>query len=282
VPRVLLHPFRFAIVVHAIVIAALVSFPASPAHQAAAPSGGLTIPALAQALTVELQKHGVWRVLILDLEDPDKNTTPFGVWLADQLAASIEPPLEVVDRKSSRSFLDRLRAPGKNEFDTEATEALAKSLNAVVTGSYSGADNGLGVSLRFGMQSGVNNTIYEKLAMTDEIKSHLTVPLELLVPTGGIFRGGEGGVTLPRCQHCPNPRYTKAASNRRVQGTVVLSVVIDAKGHVSDAFVYKKLDPDLDRRAVEAVRGWNLNPAMNVDGRPVSCRVPIEVTFRLY
>jgi TonB family protein len=249
--------------------------------QETAPSGGLTIPALAQALTDELQKHGVWRVLILDLEDPDRNTTPFGVWLADQLAASIEPPLEVVDRKSSRSSLDRLRVPGKSEFDTEATEALAKSFNAtLVTGSYSGADNGLGVSLR--MQSGVNNTIYEKLAMTDEIKSHLTVPLGLLVPTGGIFRGGEGGVTLPRCQHCPNPRYTKAASNRRVQGTVVLSAVIDPKGHVSDAFVYKKLDPDLDRRAVDAVRGWNLIPAVNVDGKPVSCRVPIEVTFRLY
>jgi len=237
-------------------------------------AGGLTIPALAQALSVELQKHGVWRVLILDLEDPDRNTTPFVVWLADQLAASIEPPLEVVDRKSSRSSLDRLRVPGKNEFDTFDA--------ALVTGSYSGADNGLGVSLRFVMQSGVNNTIYEKLAMTDEIKSHLTVPLGLLVPMGGIFRGGEGGVTLPRCEHCPNPRYTKAASNRRVQGTVVLSAVIDPKGRVSDAFVYKKLDPDLDRRAVEAVRGWNLTPAMNVDGKPVSCRVPIEVIFRLY
>ena len=251
--------------------------------QETAPSGGLTIPALAQALTVELQKHGVWRVLILDLEDPDRSTTPFGVWLADQLAARIEPPLEVVDRKSSRSSLDRLRVPGKNEFDAKATEALAKSLNAtLVTGSYSGADNGLGVSLRFGIQLDLNNTIYEKLAMTDEIKSHLTVPLESLVPTGGIFRGGEGGVTLPRCQHCPNPRYTKAASNRRVQGTVVLSAVIDPKGRVSDAFVYKKLDPDLDRRAVEAVRGWNLTPAMNVDGKPVSCLVPIEVIFRLY
>src|ERR1700721_839364 len=115
-PRFLLHSRRLAIVLPAILLATLVSFPASPAHQEAAPSAGKTIPALAQALTVELQKHGAWRVLILDLEDPDKSTTPFGVWLADQLAARIEPPLEVVDRKSSRSSLDRLGGQAQNKF----------------------------------------------------------------------------------------------------------------------------------------------------------------------
>ena len=250
--------------------------------QETAPSGGQAIPELVQTLTVELQKQGVWRVLILDLEDPDKKITPFGVWLADQLAASIGVPLEVVDRKSIRSNLDRLRVPGKNEFDAEAAEALAKTFNAtLVTGSYSGADNGLGVSLRAGLRPSLKQ-INAKLLATDEIKSHLGVPVDSLVPSDGVLNAGEGGVSLPECQHCPYAYYPPGVAKRGIQGHVLLQAIISEKGRTQKVLVEKKLDPQLDSEAVNDVKTWKFKPAVNLDGKAVPVRVPIEVSFRLY
>lgn len=271
----------FLLILITILVATLGGTPLTRAQETA-PSGGLTIPALVQTLTVELQKQGVWRVLILDLEDPDKRITPFGVWLADQLAASTGAPLEVVDRKSFRSYLDRLRVPGRNEFDAEAAAALAKSFEAtLISGSYGAADNSLGISLRSGLKPSLKQ-INAKLLATDEIRSHLGVPVDSLVPSDGVLNAGEGGVNLPTCKSCKNPYYPEDAARRRVQGIVLLSSVITADGRASNITIVKKLDRELDQEALNVVRTWKFIPGVNVDGKPVAVRVPIEVTFRLY
>lgn len=60
----------------------------------------------------------------------------------------------------------------------------------------------------------------------------------------------------------PLPVYPSAAARRRRQGTVTVSLNIDANGHVSAASVHRSSGhADLDAAAVDAARRWTFRPA---------------------
>lgn len=273
-----------------ILVLALLLVPAALAQQQAPPPSEQTFVALAQKLAAELQTQGVKRILILDLEDPNGKVNPFGVWLGDQFAsANSWAPIEVVDQRLFRSYLDRLRSADKGELDTSAAEDLAKTFEAkLVTGSYSAAENGIGVTLRSGItrifvrKNPGDRSVDGKLVMTEEMKSHLSTPLDALVPTNGIFEVNQGGVRAPSCIYCSNPHYPEDVARRGVQGTVLLSAVITTGRRSSNVSIEKQLDPKLDQEALNIVRTWKFKPAVNIDGKPVPVHTPIEVVFRLH
>jgi len=97
----------------------------------------------------------------------------------------------------------------------------------------------------------------------------------------GIARAGVGGVTQPRCTYCPNPSYSEEARAARVQGSVILSVVVGSTGQVEKAVALRGPGHGLEQQAIEAIQGWRFTPAAGPDGKPVACIVNIEVTFRL-
>jgi TonB family protein len=282
------QPFRFTIVAPAILLTALSQSPISWARPQL-PSNEKTFAALVQKLAAELRGSNVKRVLVLDLGDPDDKVTSFGSWLADQIAvANTWAPIEVVDRQLLASYLDE-HFPGRSELDPDAAEALESKFKAkVVTGSYSGAENGIGVTLvvgtkvKFGQKRSKEKPVIEKIALTDEMKSHLMVPLESLMPSDEIFDMVTGGISEPTCRSCKNPYYPENVARRGVQGVVVLSVVVTADGRASNVTIVKKLDRELDQEAVNVVRTWKFIPGVNVDGKPVAVRTPIEVSFRLF
>lgn len=94
---------------------------------------------------------------------------------------------------------------------------------------------------------------------------------------GGVYRVG-GGVTAPRAIHTPEPQLSDEARQGRVQGSVVLTAVIDATGKPGDVRVTRSLGMGLDEKAIQAIRNWKFQPAMK-DGRPVAAQVNIEVAF---
>jgi TonB family protein len=94
-------------------------------------------------------------------------------------------------------------------------------------------------------------------------------------------RAGVAGVGYPSCDYCPDPAYTKVARDNRLEGTVVLQVVIRPNGDVTDVRVLKSPDPELTQMAVDGVSKWHMNPARLADGEPVAVIVPFEITFRL-
>ena len=79
----------------------------------------------------------------------------------------------------------------------------------------------------------------------------------------------------------PEPPYSEEARKAKYQGTVVLWIVVDAQGNVSDARVVKPLGLGLDEKAVETVHTWKFKPAMR-NGAAVPVRVMVEVSFRLF
>jgi protein TonB len=102
---------------------------------------------------------------------------------------------------------------------------------------------------------------------------------------GGGFGGGAysvgGSVTAPIPIYKPEPPYSEEARKAKYQGTVVLWIIVDTVGNVTDARVVKPLGLGLDEKALETVRTWKFKPALR-NGSPVPVRVLVEVTFRLF
>ncbi len=97
---------------------------------------------------------------------------------------------------------------------------------------------------------------------------------------GGPFSVG-GNVSAPIPIYKPEPPYSEEARKAKYQGTVVLWIVVDQQGTVTDVRVVKPLGLGLDEKAVETVRTWKFIAAKR-NGVPVPVRVMVEVSFRLF
>jgi len=78
----------------------------------------------------------------------------------------------------------------------------------------------------------------------------------------------------------PRPKYTKAARNNKMEGTVVLKVVFSSTGEVNNIHTVTGLPFGLTERAIEAARKIKFKPAIK-DGRPVSMWIQLEYNFNL-
>ena len=88
------------------------------------------------------------------------------------------------------------------------------------------------------------------------------------------------GISNPVPVYRPEPRYSEAARLAKIQGGVLLSLVVDQDGATRNIKVIRSLDPGLDQMAIEAVRKWTFKPGQK-DGNPVAVQAQIEITFRL-
>ena len=88
------------------------------------------------------------------------------------------------------------------------------------------------------------------------------------------------GISQPVPIFRPDPDYSAKARKAKVQGTVILSIIVDENGEPTHIRVVKPLGMGLDEKAIEAVEKWRFKPGMK-DGRPVKVYANIEVNFRL-
>ena len=113
-----------------------------------------------------------------------------------------------------------------------------------------------------------------------------TVPDVQTGPSGGgigvgaVHRVG-GKVSPPKALYAPDPEYSDAARKAKLQGTVVLWLVVDKDGNPQRIKIQRKLGKGLDEKAVEAVKQWRFQPS-RMDGQPVAVMINVEVNFRLY
>ena len=90
------------------------------------------------------------------------------------------------------------------------------------------------------------------------------------------------GVTLPKCAHCPDPQYTDEAREAKLQGRVILRVLVGADGRASQIRIVQGIGLGLDERAAQAIRGWKFVPAHDDARRAVPAWVTVEALFRLF
>jgi len=112
-----------------------------------------------------------------------------------------------------------------------------------------------------------------------------TSPRPVVGPTGsGSNGGGAEGTTRsasPRYRSNPRPEYPSDALRMRQEGVVMLNVQVSADGRASSVSLKRSSGvPSLDDAALEAVRRWTFEPAMQA-GFPVASQVEVPVRFRL-
>jgi TonB family protein len=88
-------------------------------------------------------------------------------------------------------------------------------------------------------------------------------------------------VTRPKCIYQPDPQYTDYARKKKINGTVLVALIVTPEGTVRDVKVTKSLEKSLDKQAVATVSTWRFEPATK-DGKPVAVHVNAEVTFKVY
>jgi len=92
--------------------------------------------------------------------------------------------------------------------------------------------------------------------------------------------GVNGRGTPPEATYAPSPEYSKEAKKAKYQGTVALSLIVDAQGHPRNIKAATPLGMGLAEKAIEAVTKWRFKPATK-DGKPVPAFVNVVVTFHL-
>ncbi len=97
---------------------------------------------------------------------------------------------------------------------------------------------------------------------------------------GGIFRPGSN-VTPPRVIIQVKPKYTEDALIRKVQGTVILEMIVTKDGLPDAIKVIGPLDPGgLDVAAIDAATRWRFEPG-RLAGTPVDVLVTLMLDFRI-
>jgi TonB family protein len=92
-------------------------------------------------------------------------------------------------------------------------------------------------------------------------------------------RAGVNGVTSPKCIYCPQPKYSKEALKANFSGVVLLDVTITTDGKIINPIVLKSPGLGLKEKALAQLSKWKLKPALDPEGKPVNCRLQIEISF---
>jgi protein TonB len=102
---------------------------------------------------------------------------------------------------------------------------------------------------------------------------------------GGVIGGTGDGPVMdydqpPRLLKKTQPVYSQEAFIKKVEGTVVLEILIGVDGRVGRARVLRSI-PQLDAAAIQCVRQWVFSPAIK-GGRAVATIAQAPVSFRIF
>ncbi len=83
----------------------------------------------------------------------------------------------------------------------------------------------------------------------------------------------------PKPVHLSKPKYPRKAFDNRIEGKVIVQILINAKGEVEDPQIVESV-PGLDEAALKCVKKWRFKPAMKA-GKPVATLANAPIMFRI-
>ena len=126
------------------------------------------------------------------------------------------------------------------------------------------------------------------LAATAVIVAAAILPLEARAPSpngtttsGAVARRVKvgGAIRPPRKVVDAKPEYPEAARDAKIQGVVILGIVIGEDGAVIDTKIVRSI-PELDQAAIDAVSQWQFEPTL-LNGEPVEVEMTVTINFTL-
>jgi TonB family protein len=142
----------------------------------------------------------------------------------------------------------------------------------------------LGAGADFGLQDSEGRTpLYRAI---EKRRADIIEMLQAAAVAKGKGPGSRAALASPEqalpptiVESTPAP-YTESALARKIEGSVVLMVLVRRDGSVGAASVSRGLDASLDESALRTVREWKFAPAMR-QGKTVEVVLEVEVGFRL-
>jgi TonB family protein len=119
--------------------------------------------------------------------------------------------------------------------------------------------------------SGQANPQVLKVVPSNEDTGHLVAPQRVRVSSGV----AQQRLLLTKVQ----PQYPQDAKDQHIQGVVVLKVIVDKEGNVSNIQLISG-HPQLAPAALEAVKQWKYRPYL-LNGNPVEVDTQVQVNFTL-
>lgn len=241
------------------------------------------------------------KVLVMDFfRNSPGESSQLGTLLADQFSESLatySAGMQILDRSIIKDYLVENWTTLDDLKSNEICLAIARELGATgaILGTLTESNGNITLTLHlqgFGPTQKEDDIFAWRdrttsFALTDALHAALfqrgpnySRKAEQIPDEPGVFRAGIDGVTSPTCEYCPNPDYSDAARRVEEQGTVVLSVVVTAEGQVSGIYILKGAPFGLTDQAIKAAKNWRLQPGQK-DGKPVSVRTSLEISFRL-
>jgi TonB family protein len=238
--------------------------------------------ALNQQLANDIVKAKLRSVIVVDFHDAQGKPCTLGWYVADELSENWlaeKQKFRVLDRSELR---DTKVEP--TDLSAEMLERLGSvwGVDAIITGAVETAPENYVVSATIRRAADNTTIASESIAVPHSRILDLLKPLP--DPNSGIVRMsrvGLNGISVPVCIACPNPSYTDRARATKVQGTIVLSVLVSEDGRVETIGIVKGLGFGLTQKVIETVSEWRFKPAATKEGEPVPVIVPIEVMLRL-
>ncbi len=119
----------------------------------------------------------------------------------------------------------------------------------------------------------------------EEIKQVVEKPVEVPKPqeptiaTGSLVQISDPDVVRPKPIKRVAAKYPEIAKKQRVEGVVMLNVLIGETGKILDVKVVQTASPLLEQAAIDAVRQWVYEPATK-KGVKVKVWVPVQMSFK--
>jgi protein TonB len=201
------------------------------------------------------------RALLYDPPPPPPPPLPKGSALVPKTQPA-KPVTEDWVKPETPKFTAPVEVPKKEEPLKPEDKAPASEQQGSETGSEFGVLEGMEGGVEGGMVGGVPGGVL-----------------------GGVLGGTGTGPVLdydqpPRPIKITKPTYPQEAFIKKIEGTVVLEILIDSTGHVVGARVIQSV-PLLDAAAKQTVYQWVFAPAIK-HGRPVATVAQAPVSFRIF
>lgn len=242
------------------------------------------IAALTSQTADALEKAHAKKVVVLDFSGPGLKVTQFGRDLADQFSDALAKSGDKFVMSDRTQFLQSLSAAKppivtSSDLDSGPTSESIHADSEILGHLETDGDHiSLAIEVRRVKNGKTVGKLSGKLAESQDADAQLAKVLEKIDYPGG----GAIGYTEPTCIRCPDPQYPEAAFHARIEGTIVLSAVVEPDGRADNIVVQKHLRSDLDSSAVKAIEGYIFRPAIGPDGKPAAVRMLFEMKFHLY
>jgi len=247
-------------------------------------------------------------ILVANFTGETGRTSSLGIQLADELSfqlGRVATGIQIVDRSRFLDLLARERIPSESLADHNAARWLAMQMKANVVIVCELREEGAALHLTARLLDAhkmekQNDDLVKREEQTREEANLSLMDLSGLTPITQIggpgkypygtnisdpeivyLRAGVNGVGIPRCAVKPDPEYTDEARIARMNGSLVVEVLVTSEGSVIEPRIVQGLPFGLNNSALATLKRWHCEPALK-EGIPVTVLVPIEMTFRIF